>query len=724
MPLFKRRPRITDEIYGKLMMSFGRAVDVDPFIAEPAGALADRVGNEVPSEVASLDARTSAGSNQPDDFNTLDNSHWRLGQTENPQTGVSDPETGFPAVTNGNKTAGALFPVNTSGYSNIRATWNQENSATASRYWRVQYTVDGTNWIDTTNVVTALSTDSSGSQSGTPIWQHGLTANFSGLAGVNDNPNFAFRIVSEFESTATGAGTNAYVANRIGNNYGRAGTLWLELVTVTGDSINAGNQWPTVSPVADQLILTNESSAALNFTVSDTETAAANLNVTALSLNPDVVNTIALGGSGGSRTIRVTPEPGQQGVAVIVVRAQDQGGKVGESSFEVTVTVPSIFPIADQATTSDAAVTVSILTTNLPGNPGSEWSIAGSSSNPSVVAPSGIVFGASAVSNYLTVTPVAGAIGSSVITITNTGARGWQAVQSFEIKVLPPRIVFYDLTGLPSSGGVPDVAATVVSNGLSAGLLVRGPGVNQTGLGNGFSANNWNNTNSLTHPVLPTRAVAIAEGEYFEFSVTVNAGFKLSLSSIETSLRRSAVAAPMNYELQYSFDDFATPGIVITNFNYFGRDSGTAPATLTPYQWMTTDTPGQGSGNPTWPFLVDRIAALQNVPAGTRITFRIYAWGTGAGADSNTVALGRVNGPALRGTIEQAAELPALAIRRVGADVIVSWPAIATGFELESTESLSPPDWQPTGLMPTIDGENNVVPISDPVGTVFFRLVK
>lgn len=62
MPLFRRRPRITDDIYGKLMMSFGRVVDKDPFIAEPASALAGRVESEFATQVAALDARSYAGS--------------------------------------------------------------------------------------------------------------------------------------------------------------------------------------------------------------------------------------------------------------------------------------------------------------------------------------------------------------------------------------------------------------------------------------------------------------------------------------------------------------------------------------------------------------------------------------------------------------------------------------------------------------------------------------
>lgn len=61
MPLFRRKPRITDDIYGKLMTSFGRVVDMDPFVARPAEALARRVATESPELVAMVDSRLYVG---------------------------------------------------------------------------------------------------------------------------------------------------------------------------------------------------------------------------------------------------------------------------------------------------------------------------------------------------------------------------------------------------------------------------------------------------------------------------------------------------------------------------------------------------------------------------------------------------------------------------------------------------------------------------------------
>jgi hypothetical protein len=52
---------------------------------------------------------------------------------------------------------------------------------------------------------------------------------------VADNPQFAVRIVSEFESTATGSGTAGYVG--AGSSYGTGGTLRHDMVTIHGAPI-------------------------------------------------------------------------------------------------------------------------------------------------------------------------------------------------------------------------------------------------------------------------------------------------------------------------------------------------------------------------------------------------------------------------------------------------------------------------------------------------------
>ena len=56
MRLFRRKPRITEDLYGKLMTSFGRVVDLDPLIAGPSAALAERVVSEHAALVSAVDA--------------------------------------------------------------------------------------------------------------------------------------------------------------------------------------------------------------------------------------------------------------------------------------------------------------------------------------------------------------------------------------------------------------------------------------------------------------------------------------------------------------------------------------------------------------------------------------------------------------------------------------------------------------------------------------------
>jgi hypothetical protein len=59
--VFKRKPRIDENIYGRLMTSFGRVVDQDPFIARPAAALADKVMAENALLVNGIDDRLYTG---------------------------------------------------------------------------------------------------------------------------------------------------------------------------------------------------------------------------------------------------------------------------------------------------------------------------------------------------------------------------------------------------------------------------------------------------------------------------------------------------------------------------------------------------------------------------------------------------------------------------------------------------------------------------------------
>lgn len=216
-----------------------------------------------------------------------------------------------------------------------------------------------------------------------------------------------------------------------------------------------------------------------------------------------------------------------------------------------------------------------------------------------------------------------------------------------------PILAGYELYGLTTTNPVPATfAATIMTDGVTPMMLSRGSGISASGLTNGFAANNWA-TNS-------SKANAIAQNEYFQFGLTVDANHQASLASLDLALRRSALNAPMNFSLQVSLDGFATAGQLIEDFNYFGRVSGNAPdldpTIATPFRYMTTDTGGRPDATITPGDQIPSIDLsvfpfLQNLGPGTVVTFRLYGWGNASTASTNTVAFGRVNGPVIRGTV-------------------------------------------------------------------------
>ena len=90
-------------------------------------------------------------------------------------------------------------------------------------------------------------------------------------------------------------------------------------------TVNAVNDAPTITAIADQTINEDTATGALAFTVGDAETAAASLTVSGSSSNPTLVPNanIVFGGSGANRTVTVTPAANQTGTATITVTVSD-----------------------------------------------------------------------------------------------------------------------------------------------------------------------------------------------------------------------------------------------------------------------------------------------------------------------------------------------------------------------------------------------------------------
>src|SRR5262249_48802666 len=115
------------------------------------------------------------------------------------------------------------------------------------------------------------------------------------------------------------------------------------------------NTPPTISDVTNQSVTAGQSTGAIPFVVGDAETPAWSLVVSAASSNPTLVPTsaIALGGSGASRTVSVTPAAGQSGSATITLPVPDAGGLSAPDPSVLPVPVPPPPPPPPPPATGD-----------------------------------------------------------------------------------------------------------------------------------------------------------------------------------------------------------------------------------------------------------------------------------------------------------------------------------------------------------------------------------
>ena len=68
---------------------------------------------------------------------------------------------------------------------------------------------------------------------------------------------------------------------------------------------------------------------------------------------------------------------------------------------------------------------------------------------------------------------------------------------------------------------------------------------------------------------------------------------------------------------------------------------------------------------------------------------------------------------------------PVLTLTRTTTNtVLVSWPASATGFNLQTNTTLATASWGSSAMTPADDGTNKFIIVNPPVGNRFFRLVK
>ena len=243
--------------------------------------------------------------------------------------------TEYPAVNLANKSAGVRFDVSTVGYQGISVSYSQRNSNTASRYTRFQYSTNGgVTFLDLAAAATLNANFTN------------RTVDLSALPGVADNPLFAFRLVAEWEYTATMSGLSGYIATADGSTYGVGGTIRIDMVSVSGTLLPGANTPPTISSVPNQLLRVSATSPEIPFTILDAESPAASLLLQAASSRAETipVSGISFGGEGANRTVTLTAGA-QPGTATVTLYVIDPGGKSNHTSFAVNVLPANTVPV-------------------------------------------------------------------------------------------------------------------------------------------------------------------------------------------------------------------------------------------------------------------------------------------------------------------------------------------------------------------------------------------
>lgn len=131
--------------------------------------------------------------------------------------------------------------------------------------------------------------------------------------------------------------------------------------TMTIDDLLVGEQFldvqtiggpPSISGFVSTNIPANSNTGPIPFLVTDVETPATNLTVTAVSDNPTLVPNnpanLTFSGTDTNRTLTVTPAVSQQGTANIDVVVTDGSGDKATNSFTLKVGSPTISAIANQ----------------------------------------------------------------------------------------------------------------------------------------------------------------------------------------------------------------------------------------------------------------------------------------------------------------------------------------------------------------------------------------
>lgn len=331
-------------------------------------------------------------------------------------------------------------------------------------------------------------------------------------------------------------------------------------------NITAQNDPPSITQFAAQSTGYN-TAKVLTVQVSDKESAVNTLVTSGTSSDQTLVPNASIvytGGAVASRTCTITPASSKSGTTTITLTCFD-GTDTSTSVFVLTVVAgnvsPSISSIANQTPNEDTATSALAFTISDPETTASSLTVFGSSSDQSKIADSGIVFGGSAGSRTVTVTPVLNANGGPTTITVGVSDGTNSTTTSFTITLTPVEdsptmaAIANQNTAEDTAKGI-SVAINDVDTTISS-LIVSGTSLDQTLLpnanivatGTGTTRTvtmtpGLNQTGSTTVTLSVTDGTSTPATRSFTFSVAaVNDPPTITTPATQTTLEDTATSA-------------------------------------------------------------------------------------------------------------------------------------------------------------------------------------
>jgi hypothetical protein len=492
----------------------------------------------------------------------------------------------------------------------------------------------------------------------------------------------------------------------------KVGTAFADVVDGGDPSLNP----PFISNIPDQSLPRGGATPAVPFYVTDGETAHGALTLSAASANTTLVpvNAINFVNTMGdsNRTVMVTPAAGEQGVSEITVTVTDGDMNTSTRKFLVIVGAPTVSTIANQITPMDT--TLANIPFTVGDLEGDTLTLSAGSTNETVVPVGNITFGGSGANRTVSITPAAGVMGLTRITIFvsdgfNTvsnrfvlnvyGSRGVDLCDSFTYadgSVVPNSSFFWGY-GSGTNGDAQVLGGQLLLSGSRSedigAFLTNSPYLPSQGwiLYSKFTAN------------FSSRPTA-GNGEYFaHFRGTLAGGsfgariFATTNGAAAGKLRlgiSASAGAPPSAVLPTDLETNVTY-TVVTRYNV-----GTGLSTL----WVNPVSEASTS-----------VTSTDNA-----FTFDVYTYAFRQNSGIGNLAVDDVKvGTAFSDVVESR---PALTITATGNNVTLSWPT-TPGYVLRFTDSF-PAGWADFGDQGTPAGPLTVVTLNGVTDNRFFELRK